>query len=179
MRLFGEAAKELGARHGLQQTNHGDGNRALLNELDEAIENVVAVRIEAENEPAHHFDPVALDGRHAVEQIAAGVLMLLGGGQARLIRRLDAEKHGSETRLAHGFQQAGIVSEVDRGFGDEAKHVSMRPLPGGDRRQQRAAPGFVADEVVVDDEDRTVQAGRRKSSSSARTWRLLERGRRP
>ena len=54
------------------------GNAALLNEFDHAVEDVLAIGIEAQDEAAHHLHPIALDRGHALEQAAPRVLQLVG-----------------------------------------------------------------------------------------------------
>src|ERR1039458_5170992 len=81
----------------LEQAHHGNGNGALLNELDEALKDIFAVGIEAQDEAPHHFDAVLLDDADALQQVAPRVLQLVVGDQAVLVRGLDAQEDGYET----------------------------------------------------------------------------------
>ncbi len=155
----GEAAKELGSREGLEESHHGDGDAAFLNELDEAFEDVVAIGIEAEDEAAHDLDAGVLDAGDAGEQIAAGVLEFVGGGEAGFVRSFDAEEDGGEAGLLELAEEVGIVGEIDGGFGNEAEGAAVGLLPEGEGVKKSAGAGFVADEVVVDDEDGAAPAG--------------------
>src|SRR5262245_35602941 len=96
-----EPSPALSVGHGRQQTHHRKRNSALPNKLDLPLEDVIGIAVEADDEAGHHFHAVALYLPDGVKKVAAHVLPLLGFLEARLDRRLDAEKDAAEMSAPH------------------------------------------------------------------------------
>ena len=95
-------------------------------------------------EPQHRL----LERQLEVLQLARLLQRLCG-------RRLDAEEYGGESRLHHRFDQGGQRGQVDARLGVELERAAVLLLPPRDLRQQLGCLAPVADEVVVDHEDRS------------------------
>src|SRR5207302_8604776 len=74
----------------------------------------------------------------------------------RLDRRsLDPEEDGGESRLHHRLDQRRKRRQVDTRLGVELEGTAVFALPARDLGQELGRLAPVADEVVVDDEDRS------------------------
>ena len=112
--------------------------------------------IEADDHAAPDVDAVLLDAMHALEQRAGvrpHILVLLGLAQRILIRRLDADEDALEIGETHQFHQLLVLGEIERSLGEESERISALLLPLNDVAQHRFDRLFVADQIVVDDED--------------------------
>ena len=67
---------------------------------------------------------------------------------------LDAQEHGVEPGLDHGIHQLAHAGEIDARLRVQSERIPPGLLPLGDHRQQLHRLALVADEVVVDQEDR-------------------------
>ena len=117
------------------------------------------VAVEPDDEPALHLQPRALDALHVGDQVALLVLALVALGQPRVVRGLDADKHLVETRLDHHPHQLLVVGQIDGRLGVRTA-VPRRPFCQLDQRRQQLLleRAFVADEVVVHEENRPAPA---------------------
>ena len=79
--------------------------------------------------------------------------MLAGHRKACLIGGFDAEEHRFKAGLRHHPHHLVVGGEVHRGLSGEGEGIAPLDLPFLDRRQQQFGVAFVADEVVVHQED--------------------------
>jgi len=89
---------QLGAGHGLQQSDHRGDDAALLDKINLALKDGRRVVVKTDDESALHFQSRPLDAFHVGNQIAALVLALVAFGKARFFRSLDADKNLIERR---------------------------------------------------------------------------------
>src|SRR5580700_960303 len=148
-----QPAIKLGARKSLQQADHGQRDGALLNELHLAVEDVVRIVIESDDEAGHHFHAVALDAPDALQKTAMGVLHLLRFLEALFRRRFDAEKDAIKGGILHHLQQLLVVGEIDGSFGIKSKGAAMPRIPLRYNGQKLLDLALISDEVVVHDEN--------------------------
>ncbi len=87
------------------------------------------------------------------------VLHLVVGDEAEFVGGLDAEEDGGEAGVLEELQESEVVGEIERGFGDKAEWVAAFPAPLGHCGEEFLGTLFIADEVVVDDEDGVAPAG--------------------
>src|SRR6266478_5644470 len=142
-----------------QQPDHSQRDRTILNEVGHAIEDVVGIVIEPYDEAGHHLYAVALNLLDRFEQIVTQVLAFLCFSQALFDWSLYTQERTVEPGSSHPIEQLIVFREVDTGLGDEGERTAMTLLPRGKVRQQLLDVLFVADEVVVDDEDRPAPSG--------------------
>src|SRR5271166_2476985 len=150
--------EKLRAGNRLQQADHRRDYATFLDELDLPRKNRGRVTVESNNEPALHLQSRALNALYVSDQVALQVLTLVALGQARFIWCLDADKHFIEPRFDHQPHQILIVGQINRRLGEERSAPSAL-LPLDQRRQQLLLKRvFVADEIVVHEEDRPAPA---------------------
>ncbi len=155
-----QALVKPGAGQGVEHSDHRGGDAAVLNELDLAAENRKRIRVEADDESALHLEAGALESFDVRQQIPAAVLPLVALRESRLVRSLDADEHGIESRRHDVAGQRLVIGEVDGRLGIEPERVMPRLLPTDQRRQQvLAQPALVADEIVIDKKNRTAPTG--------------------
>src|SRR5256714_11202745 len=158
--LLLQTTPELRVRQRRQQSDHRERNGALAYEVDLPLEDVFRVVVEADDETGHHLHPVTLNLLYGVEHVAARVLPLLRLLEALDHGRLDAEEDAPEVRAPHQLKQPLVVGEVDARLREELEGPPVALLPGGEVWQQTLDVALVADEVVVNDEDRAAPARR-------------------
>ena len=113
------------------------GMRALLNELDHAVENVFAVGIEAEDEAAHHLDAVAAGWSPRCPAGCAGC-----SAACWLAIRLDSSgvsmPRNTETKPASfiSCSSSGSSARLSEASVMKRKGCPCRLLPLDHRRQQ-------------------------------------------
>lgn len=109
--------------------------------------------------PPLHFHTGALEGFDVGDHVAVAVLLLAAFREAGGIGRFDADENHVEAGIHHGAGKELVIGEVHGSLGAERK-VAVTALPRGQRRKQFIAEGaFVADEVVIDEEDAVAPAG--------------------
>ena len=143
-------------RDGGKHAGHRLGNPSLGQETALGVEDRRVVVVEAHDHAAPDLDPGALNPMHLLDHAAAGadVLEFLCLAQRGLIGALDADEDGDDVGLDHQRHQLRIIGEVDGRFGEEGQGIAFLLLPVRQRAQHRLDGLLVADEVVVDDEDR-------------------------
>ena len=114
-----------------------------------------AIIIEAENHPGPHLHPGVLDATDLLSDAAATteVLKLLRFAQRVLIGAFDANEDDADIGCRHQLHQFVIVGEVNRRLGHERQREPVHPLPIDDVVEDSLDSAFVADKVVVNDED--------------------------
>lgn len=147
------AGVEGGAGRGLEDADHGHDDAAFLDEIDLPLEDARGVGVEADDEAALNLEAVLLDGFDAGYEVAATVLDFVALGEAFLGGGFEADEDGVEAGLVQHVHEGGIVGEVDGGFGVEGEAFFAAPPgdEGGEQFFEEVA--FVADEVVIDEED--------------------------
>src|SRR5439155_2685631 len=113
-----------------QQTDHCQRNRAIANEIDLSLEDVVGIVIKTDYETGHHFHSVALNLLNRFEQIAA-VLRLLGLFETFFHRRFDSEEHAAKASALHIRKQSIVFSKIHTRFGAQSARITVFLLPLG------------------------------------------------
>jgi hypothetical protein len=119
----------------MQQADKGIADARILDEFGYRIEDHAIVMVEADDHAAPHFEPVALDAMHPLEQRAGfwtDILQLLGFDQRRLIRALDSDKNAPKIGKTHQLHQLLVLGEIERGFGGERERIAPLLLPADD-----------------------------------------------
>ena len=80
---------------------------ALLDEIALALEDILVVGIEADDEARQHPEPTVLNDTDLLEIVLAQVLKFLGLFQADGGRRLDADKHVHEVARTMASMSSG------------------------------------------------------------------------
>ena len=146
---------ELGAGRRLQQADHRRDDPALLDERDLLLEDGGGVAVEAHDKPTLNAEPGTLELLHVRQQIAAAVLALVTLGEAGVVGRLDADKDLGKPRLDH---QTSVSASSSARLMETSvlKGIPRLSLPPLDERREEILfkDGLVADEVIVDEEDR-------------------------
>ena len=137
-----------------QDADHRNRDSGLTDEGDLSIEDVVRILVEADDETARDLDAVRLDVADGLQQVELGVDGLVGAEEALDGRGLDPEEDEAEAGIAHRPHQLIIGAEVDRGLGEELERKAVVALPALEHRQRTLRQPAVADEIVVDEEDR-------------------------
>ncbi len=143
-----------------EEADHRDRDSGVTDERDLTVEDVFGVLVEADDEAARDLDAVGLDAANGIQEIELDVDGLVRPAEALERRGLDPEKHEVEPGLAHPRHQLVVGAEVDRSLGEELERVAVVELPALERSQRPLGESTVADEVVVDEEDRPAPSGR-------------------
>src|ERR1043166_4646374 len=158
--LLLQATPELRVGQGRQEADHRQRDGALADEVDLPLEDVFGVVVEADDEAAHPLHPGAWNLVYRFEQVAPRVLPLLPFLQALLDGRLDAEEDAAEVRAPHHVEQRVVFGQVDARLRDEGERATVRFRPFDEFGEESFDVAFVADEVVVNDEDEAAPAYR-------------------
>ena len=150
------ALVELGPADGGKQADHGGYDAAFLYEEYLLVEDRGWIAVKADDKPSVHLQAGPLDALDRSQQVAVPVLHLAALGVALLARSFDADKDLLEPGPDHHFHESGVVSQVDGRLGIKIKGVlfPVHPVGYGGKDLLFQLP-FVADEVVVDKEDRS------------------------
>ena len=96
---------------------------ASMNALSRCL-GVVGVGVETEDDAGRDFEPVAVEGIDRFQDRQRGVLLLAHMLERIDLRRLDADEHGLEFRLAHQREDFALLGEVERGLAGEPQRDS-------------------------------------------------------
>jgi hypothetical protein len=123
-----------------------------------ALEDGGLVGVEADDEAGLDLDAGGLDAAHVGEEVTAGVLAFIAGGEGFGIGGFDADEEGIEASLGEELEEVGVIGDVDRSLGAEGEGAGVfLPLDeGGEEFGFEVV--FVADEVIVDKKDGTIPA---------------------
>src|SRR5262245_15210403 len=115
----------------------------------------LVVIVETQDHAGPDLHAAVLDPPHLLRKAAAPtqILQLLGLLQRLLVRRLDADEDGGDISSDHELHKLLVIGEIDRGFRNEHQRIAIALLPTDHVLQNLLDGLFVADEVVVDDED--------------------------
>ena len=142
-------------RQGLEHAHHRGGDAGAGDEINDAIASAALFTIEANDETSHHAQAIGGDAINGCIKRIAGVLNFPRCFQAALIRGFDAEEDAFKAGVVHHLHHFLVVGQIDRGLGGEAEGIAALFLPLANFGQQQFRVALVADEVVVDQEDRT------------------------
>jgi hypothetical protein len=109
--------------------------------------------VESDDEAGEDVDPMGVDRAHRGEKVLPGVLKLERLLEARWVRRLDSDEHPAEVGRPEQLEQLRVLGQVDRGLRSELEPIPVLALVRGQEPQQLLGGGFVADEVVIHEED--------------------------
>ena len=115
--------EQFGAPRGIEKAHHGRHDAAVLDKMDDRIENGCVIMVKAKNKPALHLQSESLDLLHARQQIPAAVLHLVAFTQTFLVGSFDADKDTVEAGLDHQAHQFFVIGQVDGGLGVEGKGI--------------------------------------------------------
>ena len=149
-----EPPPELRPRERRQQVHHGARDGEAGDERELPIEDVRAVAVEADDEPGVNLEPGAGQLLDRALLGHAQVLGLLGLGEGLEGGRLDPDEDLTKPGLNHRCDELGMRREVDAALGAKDEREPVPLLPGAQHRQERRDRAAVADEVVVDEEQR-------------------------
>ena len=117
-----------------------------------------SIRVEAEDDAGDDLHAVLVDDAHRIEDRHDHVVALVDLDQRVGLWRLDPTEDRVEGGLAHQGQDVGRAGDVERRLAGEVQRVAVPLLPGDEVRQQLLDGLPVADDVVVDEIDRPVDA---------------------
>src|SRR5689334_273719 len=113
----------------LQYTCHRPRDRGLIYEFQLAVEDVLLVRIEADDEATQDPQATLLNLTNLLDIVSSKILELARSLQCFSRRRLDSDEHIHEVGLNHGFHQFRAVRQINGRLGIERKRTTVPLLP--------------------------------------------------
>ncbi len=117
-------------------------------------EDLSIVVIETDDHAGHYLDTSLLDSSHRLPHVGAQILGLLGFAQARRPRRLDPDEHRAEICRPQELEELFVLRDIEGDLGHQLERKPSTTLPFPERTQEFLGKPPIADEVVIDDEDR-------------------------
>jgi len=115
--------------------------------------------VEADDESTLDFEASALEAFDVSDEVAVGILIFAAFGEAVDIGSFDADEEHGEACADHHLGELGVVGEVDGDLCDKGDgSTGLLPLDESGH-EVIFRGGFVADEVVIDEEDGSSPAG--------------------
>jgi hypothetical protein len=145
--------RRLGQR--LQQIDRQQRNPGFLNESEQRLGGLRLVGIQAHDDAGDDLHPVAVDGFDALQNRDHHVVVLLHRLQRIGIGSLDAAEDRDEEGLTHFLEDLGPLGDVERRLAGQPHDITGLFLPLDQMRQQIERRLAVADEIVIDEIDRT------------------------
>ncbi len=140
-------------RQRVQQSHHCRRHAGALDKFKLPLEDVALVAVKTHDESAHDFQPGALQRLHRGHEVAIPVLKFVTFLQRLDRGRFDAHENLFETGLDHQRAQFRVIGEIHGRLGEKTDTGPRAPPPFDQRVQQCLGLLFVADEIVVHDEN--------------------------
>src|SRR4029077_15980671 len=153
-----QAVPQWRLRQRLQQVDGQKRNLRSLDELEQMLSGFRLVGVQCENDSRNNLHAVIVDRTDRFHDRYHHVVILMHGLQRHGIRRLDAAEDRREECFAHPGQNFRALGDIERRLAGEAQDITHLLLPSHQVRQQFERGLAIADEIVVDEIDRTADA---------------------